>query len=497
MSGKKSGKLTIVGLGYGAPEALTLGAFKVLQEAETVFFRTHEHPTVAWLREQGISGESFDHFYEEAADFESVYRQIAESLSQLVLTGKSLVYAVPGSPWVAEKSVRLLVEKGEELGFEVQVITSVGGLDAVYERLKIDPTDGLSILDGLDLPATYPGQALLITQVYSRLVASQVKLWLLEYLDGEQEITVVKAAGVDGEERIATVPLYELDRLDWLDHLTSVYVPAAEAGQAASCAYPMDPLVEVMAKLRSEEGCPWDRKQTHESLKPYMLEESYEVWDAIDSGNPDKLCDELGDLLLQVVFHAQIASENHQFDMNDVVEAITSKLVRRHPHVFGKTKVNGVKDVMVNWEAIKKQEKHTGERHSALDGVPNHLAGLAKAQKLQSKAAKVGFAWPNWKSVWVKLQEELAELEEVISGPESPRQKQRVEEELGDVLLVLANLARYIGVEAEVAVNTAIAKFERRFRWLEEQVSSKGQKMQDLSLDELLKWWAKSKEAMN
>jgi len=486
--------ITIVGLGYGAPEALSLGAYRVLTAGQDIYFRTHHHPTVAWLKDQGVTGESFDDFYEDNLDFESVYNQIVQELCSLAVAGQQVVYAVPGDPWVAEETVRLLIAEAKKRGFTVSVISSLSGLDAVFATLQIDPTDGLTVLDALALPSDYPGQALLITQVYSRLVASQVKLWLLEFFPAETVVTVVRAAGVPDQERVERLALEDLDRLDWIDHLTSVYLPAQDrVGAGSGCDYPLDPIIEVMQELRSEHGCPWDREQTHESLKPYMLEECYEVWDAIDEGNPAKLCDELGDLLLQVVFHAQIAAENDDFDANDVVQAITAKLVRRHPHVFSDTKVRGVGDVMVNWESIKKAEKLTGERTSALDGIPRHLAGLAKAQKIQAKAAKVGFTWPDLSGVIDKLVEELGELKEALALPSGVHRRERVEEELGDVLFALANLARYTDTEAEVAINGTINRFDRRFRWIEQQLAERGKQMKELSLQELLAWWAKAK----
>lgn len=489
--------MVVVGLGYGAPEALSLGAWEALQEAEMLLFRTIHHPTANWLNQKGISGQSFDEVYESEPDFESVYQKIVERLSELVLAGETPVYAVPGNPWVAEETVRLLLAKGQELGFEVEVISSLGGLEAIYDRLHLDPTDGLGIIDALNLPAQLPRQSLLITQIYSRQVASEVKLWLMEDLAGETPVQVIRAAGIPKEERIEEIPLYELDRLEWIDHLTSLFIHLDTekfTDSDADCGFPLDRLVEVMTDLRAPEGCPWDREQTHESLKPYMLEESYEVWEAIDEGNPEKICDELGDLLLQVVFHAQIASEHGEFDMNDVVSAITSKLVRRHPHVFGEVEVTGVGDVLTNWEAIKKREKLTGERSSVLDGVPKHLAGLAKAQKLQSKAAKVGFSWPGVPEVMAKVEEELAELKEALDVPAGDERRQRVEEELGDLLFALANLARYTDTHAEVALDSSISKFQRRFRWIEDQLVKQGQQMKDMPLAELLDWWHKAKD---
>ncbi len=258
----------------------------------------------------------------------------------------------------------------------------------------------------------------------------------------------------------------------------------------------LDRLVEIMAILRSDKGCPWDKEQTHQSLKPYAIEETYEVLEAIDSGKVDKLKEELGDLLLQVVFHAQLATEEKKFTIDDVIDAISDKLIRRHPHVFGETKVAGVAGVLENWEKIKKTEK-LNERKSAIDGVPKDLPALMKAEKIQNKAAKVGFDWGNLEGPLNKAKEEFGEFEEVLQVAKLPAKDtpewDRLEDEFGDILFSLVNVSRFLNINPELALRRTIDKFEYRFRYMEEAAAKNGQKLIEMTLVEMDKLWEEAK----
>lgn len=253
----------------------------------------------------------------------------------------------------------------------------------------------------------------------------------------------------------------------------------------------MERLAGIMARLRGEEGCPWDREQTHQSLRPYLLEEAYEVLDALDQGDADKLREELGDLLLQVVFHAQIAAEAGSFDLALVARTIADKLVRRHPHVFGGLAVDGVAGVLANWEKIKGQE-YAGERTSVLSGVPAALPALMQAQKLQAKAAKVGFDWPDLPGVLAKVEEEWRELQEARLAPDNERHA-RLREELGDLLFAVVNVARFFDLDAEDALRQTSAKFQRRFRHVEEAAAARGRELCGMSLAEMDELWEEAK----
>lgn len=255
-----------------------------------------------------------------------------------------------------------------------------------------------------------------------------------------------------------------------------------------SAHYSWDDLVEIMARLRM--GCPWDREQTHRTLVPYLIEETYEVVEAIENGESDALCEELGDLLLQIVFHAQVATESGKFSVADVVDALSNKMVRRHPHVFGDAVIEDVDAQWRNWERLKALEKTGLKRKSRLDGIPKHLGALQRGQRMQEKASRVGFDWPNVEGVLDKLTEELREL------AEARREKAddpHVREELGDVFFTLANVARCLGLDAETAMRQANEKFYRRFSFMERRAADEGKTLSDLSLEELEELWQQAK----
>lgn len=249
-----------------------------------------------------------------------------------------------------------------------------------------------------------------------------------------------------------------------------------------------DDLVEIMARLRM--GCPWDREQTHRTLVPYLIEETYEVVEAIEADDLDALCEELGDLLLQIVFHSQLATETGKFSVADVVDALSNKMVRRHPHVFGDAVIEDVDAQWRNWEQLKATEKTGQKRESRLDGIPRHLGALQRGQRMQEKAARVGFDWPDVSGILDKLHEEMREL------AEARRNKQddpHVREELGDVFFTLVNLSRALGIDAETAVRQANEKFYQRFSFMERRAAADGTSLSDLTLDQLEELWQLAK----
>lgn len=539
-----TGRLTVVGLGPGGIEHVTVGVLRCLGIGGRLFARTRRHPAVADLEAMGFAFESMDDLYETIPDYETLYQKIAERLvaaaqGRLEVCGPprrrpgeqpaesdvEVVYAVPGHPTVAERSVRHALSLAEEAGIPVAMVAGLSWLDAAWAELRLDPTGlrGLTVVDALDDAADFrAGRSYLVSHVYHPLVAGNLKIRLMQAFPDEHRVVVFQAGDVAHAHR-AEIPLHDLDHLPWLDHLTSLWVPAVTpvagaAGVGEPAAYPLDALVEVMRDLRGEHGCPWDKEQTHQSLKPYVIEEAYEVWDAIDDGDPEKLCEELGDLLLQIAFHAQLAAETGSFDLNDVVRAIVTKLVRRHPHVFADVTVAGVGDVLANWEQIKRGEKGARGRRSALDGIPRHLPALLTAQKMQGKAARSGFEWPSFADAVDKVWEEAREVRRAYSvyeklagkvgaapdetraeGPQSGAVGQEagardhLEEELGDLLFAVVNVARFLHVNAEVALRRTVVKFARRFQRMEEAARSQGRKLGEFSLEELLALWAAAK----
>ena len=505
------GMITIVGLGPGAVGHLSLETMSIMQGCEQVILRTAVHPTVAELAKQGVKYTSCDDLYEAGASFEEVYQNVVTRVLTAAHKG-DVVYAVPGSPLVAEKTVVLLREQAKAQNIELAIKPSMSFLDLAYVALGIDPIAGLRIIDAQDFGAIadagqYP---LMITQVYSQLVASDLKIALMENLPDEYELYFLRNMGLEDEE-CRPVKLFELDRQPKIDHLTSVYIPPMGEDENMPCGImafgedeeeeavenmvdtasfddvDIQPLVDVMRTLREPGGCPWDREQTHASIRSNMIEEVYEYLEAVDAEDTEGMREELGDILMQIVFHARMAEEAGRFDLQDVIDEVVDKLIRRHPHVFGETKVTGSDEVLVNWEAIKKTEKT--ERKHVLDGVTQGLPALLRAYKLQSKAAKVGFDWPDVKGVWDKVQEELAELQEALASGD----RAAAENELGDVLFALVNYARHQKIEPEVALNGTNNRFAKRFAHVESCVEASGKAWQDFSLAELDQFWDEAK----
>lgn len=502
------GTVTIVGLGPGAAGNLSLETMELLKSSAQVILRTAVHPTVAELEKQGVKFTSCDSFYETGASFEEVYDKVVERVLVAAADG-DVVYAVPGSPLVAERTVVLLRERAAQRGIKLTIKPAMSFLDLAYVELGIDPIAGLRIIDAQDFGAlgeagNYP---LMITQVYSKLVASDVKLALMDALDDDYEVYFLRNLGLPDEE-CRPVKLYELDRQDNIDHLTSVYVPPEAAGtnhavvefgddDAEDTFLPDDrsyddfditPLTDVMQVLREPGGCPWDREQTHSTIRSNMIEEVYEFLEAVDNDDVAGMREELGDVLMQVVFHARMAQEAGMFDLQDVIDEVVDKLVRRHPHVFGSTEVEGSEEVLRNWEAIKKQEKT--ERTHVLDGVTQGLPALLRAYKMQGKAAKVGFDWDNMDAVWNKVTEELGELREAIASGD----KAAAESELGDVLFAVVNYARHNKIEPETALNGTNNRFASRFGYVEQQIKASGKDWKNFSLQELDSFWDEAKK---
>ena len=509
------GMITIVGLGPGAVGHLSLETMSIMQGCEQVILRTAVHPTVAELAKQGVKYTSCDDLYEAGASFEEVYQNVVDRVLAAAQKG-DVVYAVPGSPLVAEKTVVLLREQAKAQAIGLTIKPSMSFLDLAYVVLGIDPIAGLRIIDAQDFGAIadagqYP---LMITQVYSQLVASDLKIALMENLPDDYELYFLRNMGLPDEE-CRPVQLFELDRQPNIDHLTSVYIPpmgededmpsgimafgededeeedAVEAmvDTASFDDVDIQPLVDVMRTLREPGGCPWDREQTHASIRSNMIEEVYEYLEAVDAEDTEGMREELGDILMQIVFHARMAEEAGRFDLQDVIDEVVDKLIRRHPHVFGETKVKGSDEVLVNWEAIKKTEKT--ERKHVLDGVTQGLPALLRAYKLQGKAAKVGFDWSDVQGVWDKVQEELGELQEALASGDQAA----AESELGDVLFALVNYARHYKIEPEVALNGTNNRFAKRFAHVESCVEASGKGWQDFSLEELDKFWDEAKRA--
>ena len=499
--------ITILGLGPGRWDDLTLQARTLLGEAAsnntTVYFRTLIHPTVEPLRREipNLCMESFDSFYDESTSWDTLYQRIAEKICTLAEQHPPILYAVPGHPLIGEASVKLLLHQARQRGLGTSIVAGLSFLEPVYEALELDPiAAGTQIMDATTLAALdldeiagkiIPTTPLLVAQIYNRRLASAVKLALGECYPDEWLVKLVRAAGVDSSEPVEAVvemPLYKLDRSSLTDHLSTLYVPPLGEMEALRLS---ETLRYITMRLRREpDGCPWDRQQTHQSLTHYVIEETYEVVEALEENDMEKLAEELGDLLLQVYLHAEIARQEGDFSIGDVFEHVNAKLIRRHPHVFGEVEVDNAGQVVQNWEAIKRQERIAAGKdvhtESVLDGVPLAAPALIVAQEYQKRAAKTGFDYSSLQQVLAKLAEELQELQEATT-PEHRR------EEMGDVLFMVARAARELHVDAEEALRMANRKFKQRFQSMEQITRDERRTFSSYSSAEWIELWRRVK----
>ena len=480
--------IKIVGLGPGAKEALTIGTICELESTKNVFLRTEKHPTVDYLKEKKIIFDTYDNIYESIGSFDEVYLNIANDLIKRHEELGDLVYAVPGHPLVAEKSVFNLMELCKENNIEYKIVPAVSFIDAMIESLRIDPIQGLKIIDAFDIGNQILDKRIgtIVTQVYNQLIASEVKIKLLEQYNDETQIYYVRAAGIKEQESIRKIPLFELDMQEDIDYLTSIYIPKDLKNKKD-----FNDLLEIIEILRSEDGCPWDIEQTHKSLEKALIEESYEVIDAIDQEDDNSLIEELGDVLLQVVFHASIGKEDGYFDISDVIEGICNKMISRHPHVFkNSNELNSSEEVLVKWDELKKKEKGYSSLTEEMRGITKGLPALLRAHKVQEKAKKVGFDFDDVSFAINKVKEELKEVIDVYNI----ENMEKIKEEIGDLLFSCVNVARFLKVDEEIALNYTIDKFIKRFEYIERVAKEKNIQLINMNIDEMNKFWEISKK---
>ena len=474
------GRLTIVGLGPAGADLITPQTRELLDRGERVWLRTRRHPAA-----DAVDAPSFDDVYEAAADFGGVYEEIRRRLVQEIEAHGNVVYAVPGSPLVLERTVELLrgAAGDPDHGFELEILPALSFLDTAWSRLGIDPVEaGVRLVDGHAFATAAAGQTgpLLVAHTHANHVLSDIKLAFDEPPAGA---LVLQRLGLP-EERITEVEWADLDRAVEADHLTSLYLPEVTEPVAAEFAR-FDELVRVL-----RDQCPWDREQTHASLRRHLLEETHEVLEALDAraelGDEeadadldDHLAEELGDLLYQIYFHARLGAERGAFTVADVARGIHDKLVSRHPHVFGDEVAADAAAVLPIWNAVKAQEKG---RASAMDGVPASLPGLAYAAKVQKRASGAGFDWDG--GVEVAYADVEAELAEVRDDPS--------EHEVGDLLFAAVQVARRLHVDPEDAIRAASRRFAGRFRHVEVLAGSP-EALAEAPEARLQEWWAAAK----
>jgi len=468
------GRIVIVGLGPAGADLLLPAARDAMAGAPVCWVRTDRHPAVAELRGAGLEVRSFDDRYDGAEDLDQVYREIVETLLAEASTHGEVVYAVPGSPAVAERTVELLHVAAREGTVVLSVVPGLSFADAAWARIGVDPmATGARVVDGraLEVAMIDAGGPLLVAQCDHALVLGDVKVTLLERHPPETIVVAVQRLGLS-DELVTELPLAELDHRIVPDHLTAVFVPAPELSGPQELAR----LLALAEQLRAPDGCPWDAEQTHHSLSRYLLEESYEVVEAVerlpvaapaDTAADDPayagLVDELGDLLYQVIFHAVLAEEAGAFGMAEVARGIHDKLVRRHPHVFGDVDAGTSDAVMANWEQIKKAEKGV---ESIVAGITPGLASLLYAHKLLRKAASVG----------LDPGDAEASLRSIGDAVDRLRRGEGAEAEhaLGDLLAAAVAFARTQGIDAESSLRGWSARFKDRFEAMERLASERG-----------------------
>jgi tetrapyrrole methylase family protein/MazG family protein len=482
--------ITLLGLGPGDSNLLTVQARQVLENTPELYLRTRQHPAVASLPTSLII-HSFDALYDQAQSFDEVYTQIVEQVLQLGHRPQGVVYAVPGHPLVAEATCPEIARQAVQEGLTVRVVEGLSFIEPTLSALGIDLLPHTAIVDALLLASAHvppfpPDAPAIIAQLYSRNVANDVKLTLMETYPDEHPVCLIHAAGTPSQ-LVENLPLHTIDQSPHIGLLTSLYIPPLEKG--TSC----ESFQEIIAHLRAPNGCPWDREQTHQTLRTNLLEETYEALEALDANDPASMREEFGDLLLQLTLHTQIANEYGEFNFAQVIKQIYDKIVRRHPHVFSDWKVTGVDNVLQNWEILKAEERsevhkeNGGAQKGLLDGVARALPALSQAEEIQRRVARVGFDWPEITGVVDKINEECQELmraQDLASRAD----------ELGDLLFSVVNLARRYEIDAESALRETNTRFRARFAHIEQTARQRGKSLNELSLAEMEELWQEAKK---
>ncbi|MFM1791336.1 MAG: hypothetical protein RLZZ526_1663 [Actinomycetota bacterium] len=470
-------RVTVVGLGPGDPGLVTAATLGILRSSARTFLRTGRHPSA----HLATGAATFDHVYETEGSFADVYSHIAEELVRAARDNGEVVYAVPGSPLVLERTVATLRTRTD---IDLVVHPAVSFLDDVWRALGIDPVESrVRLIDGHEFATAAAGETgpMLVAHTHANWVLSDIKLCVENPVD-DAPVVLLHHIGLP-DERIVHTSWSQMDRTIEADHLTSLWIPALTTPVAAE----MVRFHELARTLRAR--CPWDIEQTHQSLVRYLLEETYEVVDAIDALDPDDprtdddFIEELGDLLYQVEFHAAIAEEEGRFTMADVLTRVHDKLVSRHPHVFGDVNVESSADVESNWDAIKKSEKP--ERTGIFDGLAESAPSLQYAHKSQQRAAKQGFDWPDPHGALDKIAEEAAEVRAALDDVDP----EAIATEMGDLLFSVVNVARHLDVDAESALRSAVRKFRARVESVEALARQKGRELTGMTLHELDELW--------
>jgi tetrapyrrole methylase family protein/MazG family protein len=473
--------IQIIGMGVGNLDDLTIKAYNALTEGIPTYVRTMRHPVVEQLKKKGIKIDTFDDYFEKYDSFDKVYDEITAKIVELSKKYGRINYCTAGSPFYGDIVTKKLTS---EYNGKIN-ITIMDGMSFIDKCIKLSGYSdykSICILDCLEADEySFDSNSLnIITQVYDNEIASQLKIKLMEIYEDD---TLVKKIDVL-QEKVEEVSLYLIDQEK--NYGFSTYFCIMPIEIYGNTVYNINNLCRIVRTLRGPDGCQWDKKQTHESIRQCVIEEAYEVVDAIDNKDIDNLVEELGDLLFQVVFHAEIGSEDGYFNFKDVVTNLCHKMYSRHPHVFGGVKANSVDEALENWELAKQKEKKLSTYTENLKNVPKSLSTLSRSYKIQKRAADVGFDWPDEVGAIDKIKEELFEFIEEYKKLDYDK----MESEFGDLIFALVNFARFMKINPDVALNRTINKFINRFEYIEKNAK---QDLKKMTLEEMDELWEKSK----
>ena len=472
--------IQIIGLGAAGEDDLTLRAHKALTEKIPTFVRTDRHPLVNKLRKK-IDIKSFDDYFEKYETFDEVYENIIYTLIEQSKQYGKINYCTAGSPYYGDIVTKKLINeyKGQ---INTIIIDGMSFLDKCLKLSGYADYNNIKILDCLETDEfSFDVNSLnVITQVYDMDLASMLKVTLMETYPEDANILIIDVLA----ENVKRMPLLMLDREK--NYGFSTYFCILPIEISKNRVYNVTNLLRIVKLLRGPDGCPWDKKQTHDSIRQHVIEEAYEVVDAIDNDDLDNLVEELGDLLFQIVFHAELASEEGYFNFSDVVTNVCKKMYFRHPHVFGDVKADNVEEALISWENSKLKEKNLTTYTDNLKNVPKALSTLSRSYKIQNRAAEVGFDWSDAQGAVLKIKEELLEFIEEYNN----HNIENMEEEFGDLLFALVNFARFEKINPDIALNKTINKFIDRFEYIEKNSTKDLKQMTLKEMDEL---WEKSK----
>lgn len=457
--------ISIVGLGYGSIDDLTIKTFKMLKEAKNVFVNNLEYSIENSFKEEGVVFKD--------------YKELLVNIEKYSELDENTVYAVWGNTFENDEVIIRCKEKNINYN-----LYEGYGIETFLERCIGEKVGDIITLNSCNISKWNidKRKSFIITDLISEKDINKVKSELLKVYYKDTDIYHIKA----GSNKIeAKYRIDDIDKIEGLDEQSLIYVKENSKGKKD-----IHDLMAVIEVLRGENGCPWDKEQTHDSIKKDIVEESYEVLDAIDNENVEGIIEELGDVLFQVLFHASLGREEEEFSLLDITDGISNKMIYRHPHVFGNTSVNSTEEVLVNWDELKKNEKNFESLSDELTGVAKALPALIRAKKIQKKAKKVGFDWDDVSGAFDKVKEELNEVIDVYKEGKVSR----IKEEIGDLLFSCVNVSRFLSVDPEEALNLTTDKFINRFSYIERRAKELSSNLEEMSLEDMDKLWDEAKK---